>query len=98
MNNGRIYRFIATGTIESSRLVDPCPSRLESPRGSSRLIDPCSSRQELDAKRLEPARARGTPGLEGLEPARLEPGSSPLGSCTTLGRSLQEHLTGLNWL
>ena len=28
--------------------------------------------------------ARGTPGLEGLEPARLEPGSSPLGSCTTL--------------
>ena len=33
---------------------------------------------------LEPARARGTPGLEGLEPARLEPGSSPLGSCTTL--------------
>ena len=33
---------------------------------------------------LERTRARGTPGLEGLEPARLEPGSSPLGSCTTL--------------
>ena len=43
-------------SLESSRLVDPCPSRLQSPRGSSQLVDPCSSRQELDAKRLEPAR------------------------------------------
>ena len=58
-------------SLESSRLLDPCPSRLESPRGSSRLVNPCSSRQELSAKRLEPARARGTPGLEGLESARL---------------------------
>ena len=55
-----------SSSLESSRLVDPCPSRLESPRGSSRLVDPCSSRQELDAKRLEPAR-----GIPGLESARL---------------------------
>ena len=42
-------------SLELSRLVDPCPSRLQSPRGSSRLVHPCLSCQELDAKRLEPA-------------------------------------------
>ena len=57
-------------SLELSRLVDTCPSRLESPRGSSRLVDPCSSRKELDAKRLELA--------------RLEPDLSLPGSCTTL--------------
>ena len=76
--------------------MDPCPSRLEPPRDSSPLVDPCSSHQEAACQEtrvrssrvqtgLEPARARGTPGLEELEPARLESGSSPLGSCTTLG-------------
>ena len=69
-------------SLESSRLVDPYPSRQESARGSTRLVNPCSSHQELSAKRLEPtpvesragaelARAGGTPGLEGLESARL---------------------------
>ena len=33
-------------SLESSRLVDPCPSLLEPPRDSSPLVDPCSSRQE----------------------------------------------------
>ena len=51
-------------SLESSLLVEPCLCRLKSPRGSSRLVDPCSRRQELDAKRLEPAWAQGTPGLE----------------------------------
>ena len=72
--------------------------RLESPRGSSRLVDPCSSHQELGAKRLEPtrvesragfepARARGTPGLEGLESARLVHNTS--GKCSFTGEVLR---------
>ena len=46
--------------LESSRLVDPCPSRLEPPKDSSPLVDPCSSRQEAACQetRVRSARAQ----------------------------------------
>ena len=75
-------------SLESSRLVDPCPSWVESPGGSSRLVNHFSSRQELDAKRLEVAQVESK-----LDSSRLEPGSSPLRSCATL--SVSEHQQGV---
>ena len=52
-------------SLESSPLVDPCSSRQEAACQETRVR---SSRVQTG---LEPARARGTPGLEGLESARL---------------------------
>jgi len=72
-------------SLESSRLVDPCPSRLEPPRDSSLLLDPCSSRQEPGCQETRAGSARGTPGLEGLESARLVHNTTPeLPKCKTL--------------
>ena len=66
--------------------MDPSPSLLEPPTDSSPLVDPCSSRQELDAKRLEPARVESKLGSSrlGLEAPPGLKDSSRLGSCTTL--------------
>jgi len=95
-------------SLESSRLVDPCPSRLEPPRDSSPLVDPCSSRQETGCQETRAGLARGTPGLEGLEPgsARVWLESAwlvhntnphPFGSTLTLMRCLANvHSVGKN--
>ena len=85
--------------LEPPRIRQERAKRLESGVESARgpLSEPTRAASGLESARrplFEPPRAgcqetRGTPGLEGLEPARLEPGSSRLGSCTTLGVGIQ---------
>ena len=68
-------------SLESSRLMDPCLSRLKPPRDSSPLVDPCSSRQEATWQETQVRSSRVQTGLE-APPGSKD--SSPLGSCTTL--------------
>ena len=87
---GSCHPWTQGSSLESCRLVDPCPSGLKRPRDSSPLVDPCSSRQEpprdwlpRDSSPLDPSPDLGSSRLGLVAPRGLKD-SSPLGSCTTL--------------
>ena len=74
-------------SLESSRLVDNYRSQLEPTRDLSPLVDPCSICRR-DRLPRDSIRLVAPPGSQGFSQARLESGSSPLGSCTTLTTTL----------